>query len=106
MNILFSCDEYPPIKSGGIGVVTKTVAEELVKRGHRAFVVSGWPWGEKLPYVSKINGVDIYRLSYFQWLRYFCFLPERYRNLLLSVFCKFRLIHGLAKGITQNRVVN
>lgn len=95
MNILFSCDEYPPIKTGGIGVATKITAEALVKRGHKVYVVGGWPWGEKLPFESKMNGVVIYRLSYFKWLRYFDFLPKRYRNLVLSALRKSGLMSGL-----------
>ena len=97
MNILFSCDDYPPAKDCGIGVVTKVVAEALAKRGHRIYVASAMLWGEKLPFQSNINGVEIYRLYYFKWLRYFSFLPERYRNLTISVLCKLGFIHGLAE---------
>ena len=65
MNILFSCDEYPPVKSGGIGTVTKIVAEELARRGHRVYVVSGVLPEVTLPAYTIDNGVRIYRLSYF-----------------------------------------
>jgi len=97
MNILFSCDDYPPIKDCGIGVVTKTFAEALVKKGHRVFVVSAMLWGEKLPFESKINGVMIYRLSYYKWLRFFHFLPERFRDLLLGALNKSGLLHGVTE---------
>ena len=44
MKILFYCNEYPPYPTGGIGSVTKIVAEELVKRGHEIFVVGYYPY--------------------------------------------------------------
>ena len=70
MNILFSCDEYPPAKTGGIGSATKTVAEALAKRGHNVYVVSG-RLDKSLPREKVINGVTVYRLYYMQsvaWL--------------------------------------
>lgn len=70
MNILFSCDEYPPAKTGGIGSATKTVAEALAKRGHDVYVVSG-RLDKTLPKEKIINGVTVYRLYYMQsvsWL--------------------------------------
>ena len=69
MNILFSCDEYPPLRTGGIGTATKTVAEGLVKKGHKVFVVSGWPYNHDLPYLSEVNGVTVFRIKYFNNLR-------------------------------------
>ena len=39
MTILFICSEYPPFAlQGGIGTMTKTLAEALVKLGHTIFV--------------------------------------------------------------------
>lgn len=70
MNILFSCDEYPPAKTGGIGSATKTVAEGLARKGHNVYVVSG-RLDCSLPEVAVINGVTIYRLYLMQkisWL--------------------------------------
>lgn len=70
MNILFSCDEYPPAKTGGIGTATKTVAEALARRGHKIYVVSG-RLDKSLPEVAIINGVTIYRIYLMQkisWL--------------------------------------
>lgn len=66
MNILFSCDEYPPAKTGGIGSVTKTVAEGLSARGHNIYVVSGRLPGHGLPAKKIINGVLVYRITYFR----------------------------------------
>ena len=43
MNLLFYCSEYPPYKTGGIGTVTKIVAEELVRRGHIVSVIGYYP---------------------------------------------------------------
>ena len=63
MNILFYCSEYPPIVAGGIGSVTKIVAENLVSRGHRVIVVGYYPnylIGETK---ENINGVEVYRLN-------------------------------------------
>lgn len=45
MNILYLCDEYPPAKTGGIGTVTKVVAEAMVQKGHTVYVLSGRPRG-------------------------------------------------------------
>lgn len=70
MNILFSCDEYPPAKTGGIGSATKTVAEALAGRGHNVYVVSG-RLDKALPEEAVINGVIVYRLYMLQevaWL--------------------------------------
>lgn len=67
MNILFSCDEYPPAKTGGIGSATKTVAEGLARKGHNVYVVSG-RLDRSLPKVAVINGVTVYRLYFMQKL--------------------------------------
>ena len=63
MNILFYCNEYPPVATGGIGSVTKIIAENLVSQGHKVIVIGYYvnsPVG-----VTKdcINGVDVYRLN-------------------------------------------
>lgn len=39
LTIVFICNEYPPGKSGGIGVFTKKLAEGLAKKGHSIYVV-------------------------------------------------------------------
>lgn len=80
MNILFSCDEYPPAKTGGIGNATKTVAEALALRGHKIYVVSG-RLDKSLPEIAIINGVTIYRMYLMQkvsWL----FRPNRICSIL------------------------
>lgn len=63
MNILFYCSEYPPFPSGGIGSVTRIVAEELVKRGHNITVVGYYSNLSKKQIIENINGVTIYRLG-------------------------------------------
>ena len=64
MNILFYCSEYPPHVTGGIGSATKTVAEELAKRGHNVYVVGYY---ESMPdkgvIYERINNVHIYRIN-------------------------------------------
>lgn len=70
MRILYYCDEYPPVKSGGIGTVTKIIAEEMVKRGHSVFVMSGILPNVALPLSAVDNGVEIYRFKYFQTLAF------------------------------------
>lgn len=63
MNILFYCNEYPPYRTGGIGNVTKIVAESLINRGHNVYVVGYYDQNTELPYYSTINGVHVYRLN-------------------------------------------
>lgn len=62
MNILYYCNEYPPYPTGGIGSVTKIVAEEFARRGDNVYVVGYYDDIRDLPYYSEINGVKIYRL--------------------------------------------
>lgn len=62
MNILFYCSEYPPFPTGGIGSVTKIIAESLALKGHNIFVIGYYQNMYHLPMFSEINGVKIYRL--------------------------------------------
>ena len=39
MHIVYLCDEYPPNKSGGIGIFIQVIARALVKKGHQVTVV-------------------------------------------------------------------
>ncbi len=94
MNILFSCDEYPPAKTGGIGTATKTVAEALVRRGHNVYVVSG-RLDKNLPEETIINGVKVYRIYLMQkqaWL----FKPNFFCNKLHSFILRFGLLAKVA----------
>lgn len=63
MNILFYCSEYPPFRSGGIGSVTKIIAEELVRHGHHVTVAGYYSNMAKKHIVECINGVTIHRFG-------------------------------------------
>lgn len=60
LKIVFICNEYPPGKSGGIGVFTKKLAEGLVEAGHDIYVVGLYSdIGERIE--ENINGVRVAR---------------------------------------------
>jgi glycosyltransferase involved in cell wall biosynthesis len=77
LKILFYCSEYPPAKNGGIGTVTKIVAESLVILGHKVFVAGSYSslhqyFGKgKHPGYQCVNGVEVYSLFHFNYLRLF-----------------------------------
>lgn len=93
MNILFYCNEYPPYPSGGIGSVTKIVAEELAKKGHQIYIIGYYPSSKDLQQKSIINGVTIFRYN------------RNYRNrfLGLSYFKFLNKIH-LVRKIIQKEI--
>ena len=93
MNILFSCDEYPPAKTGGIGTVTKIVAEALASRGHSVYVVSSRPPYHDLPEKTVVNGVTIYRLTYLKSYS-LLFHNNVFSKLLLNVMMRFGWLSG------------
>lgn len=98
MNILFSCDEYPPVKSGGIGTVTKIVAEELCKRGHNIYVVSGILPNIHLPKQMICNGVEVIRFKYFKHLSFAFGKPNSSgETILLKMLRKIGVMSFLAK---------
>ena len=96
MRILFSCDEYPPLCAGGIGTATATVAENLAQKGHKIYVVSGWINDHNLPYVSKINGVVIYRIKYFNILKIILTKDTSLNKIIRGVLSKTKLLSVLA----------
>jgi glycosyltransferase involved in cell wall biosynthesis len=61
MNILFLCDEYPPVKPGGIGRYTERLSEWLTKQGHKILVVGSYK-GISSTIHESVNGVEIWRL--------------------------------------------
>lgn len=63
MNILFYCDEYPPSQTGGIGSVTKIIAEDLVKKGHSIYIIGYYPFERIQQEYTNENGVHIYRYN-------------------------------------------
>lgn len=97
MRILIYCDEYPPAISGGIGSVTKIVAEELVNKGHTVVIVGAYEINN-FEYISEINGVKIYRLYYFNFLKYIPFFLKKTikfflkKSFILSKIAKYDFI--------------
>lgn len=105
MNILYLCDEYPPAKTGGIGTVTKVVAEAMVQKGHTVYVLSGRPAGHALPYETSINGVIVYRLTYFKILLPLFKMPERYKNIAINILRKVGAMLFLQKKLSGKMIV-
>jgi glycogen synthase len=97
MNILFVCDEFPPGKTGGIGVVVQTLARELVKQGHKVFVVGLYTYSYGQNDYETDEGVKVWRLRYgskkiipanHKWVKYFPLFMKRWLN-GANVFDKF-----------------
>jgi glycogen synthase len=65
MNILFICNEYPPGKSGGIGSITRSLARNLVKKGHHVYVAGIYLPGYGQPDQEEDEGVKIWRFRLF-----------------------------------------
>jgi glycosyltransferase involved in cell wall biosynthesis len=83
MTIIFYCDEYPPVLNGGIGSVTKVVAEALVCRGHCVVVAGNYSRVKgDFPEYSLINGVHVHR-----------FRKENYKGVKLHLY---KLLHRLS----------
>lgn len=75
MNILFRCDEYPPMPYGGIGSVVKLVAENLAARGHCVHVIGYY---KELNFVQEnINNVQVYRYGKLFFRKYPFYLLVR-----------------------------
>ena len=73
MKLLCINYEYPPIGGGG-GVVSKGLAEALVKRGyHIDLVTSGM---KDLPEFEIVNGVHVHRVNCIRRYRHYVTLPE------------------------------
>lgn len=62
MNICFICNEYPPLKNGGIGTFTKELSENIVKKGHQAIVI-GYYEDIENDLSETINNVHVIKLS-------------------------------------------
>jgi glycosyltransferase involved in cell wall biosynthesis len=95
MNILFYCDEYPPFRNGGIGSVTKVVAESLAQRGHRVVVAGNYEQMKavnEFPDYSIVNDVHVHR-----------FLSEGYKN---KTLCFFKVLLCLANCLNFTSIVN
>lgn len=98
MNLLYLCDEYPPVQTGGIGTVTRIVAEAMSRHGHNVYVVSGRPEGHGLPPQTVINGVTVYRLTYFSELRWLRFFSGKFRKYALILLTATGVMHKAAKN--------
>lgn len=112
MRLLIYCDEYPPAISGGIGSVTKIVAEELVKKGHTVVIVGAYE-KNNFECISEINGVKIYRLYYFNFLKYVPFFLKKIikvflkKTYILSKIAKYdfiRIENSIEKIIDQEKI--
>jgi glycosyltransferase involved in cell wall biosynthesis len=64
MNLCFICDEYPPVSHGGIGTVTKSIAEELVRQNHNVFIVGILPKSYIGQKYEEVNGVKLWRIDH------------------------------------------
>lgn len=65
MNILYICEEYPPGKTGGIGIATEILANGMIQKGHSVFVIGLCEHGYGAPdFEVKPNGTKIWRLRY------------------------------------------
>ncbi len=85
MKILLLNREYPPIVGGG-GVLSKHLAEEFVKIGHKVDIITGSLPGT--PKFEIVNGVNIYRVTTFS------------RTHEMGIFCVFfYILFGFIKAI-------
>lgn len=62
MTVAFVCSEYPPSPHGGIGVIVKSVAEQLVLRGASVIVVGYDPIVDA-DTTDEVNGVVVIRIA-------------------------------------------
>lgn len=98
--ILLYCDEYPPARSGGIGSVTKIVAEALAARNFHVVVAGSYESGSCMMGYSLVNGVHVYRFPYFRFLRFF---PVSSHRLVKAVF---RRTGGLSRKAAMDLAQN
>ncbi|WP_298002660.1 MULTISPECIES: glycosyltransferase family 4 protein [Anaerolinea] len=65
-HIGYICEEYPPSLHGGIGTMTRDLAENLVQKGYQVTIVGVHPQ-DKIPLFTArkevLKGVDVVRLS-------------------------------------------
>ncbi len=65
MHVVFICNEYPPLPVvGGIGIMTRNLAQGLVKRGIQVSIVGLYPREQSGIFTDQ--GVEVIRLSRFQ----------------------------------------
>lgn len=94
MNIGFICGEYPPCNHGGIGSCTRDLAEGMVKREHKVWVI-GVYYKQYLKLEEEkretINGVEVIRLPYKEYT------TISYINELLNRFVLHNKLNKLIK---------
>ena len=89
MNICFICSEYPPFSHGGIGVYTKSMAEELQKIGHKVVVIGIYRDLDTHLIKEYVNEVEIYRIN----------IPNiKFLGWLFARFQVLKLINQLIKN--------
>ncbi len=64
MRICFICDEYPPVRHGGIGVFTSVMARTFARAGHAVRVVGITSHDSPYPEYEDDCGVCVWRLRY------------------------------------------
>lgn len=97
MNICFICNEYPPSRHGGIGTVTRDLAEGLVAAGTRVTVIGVYSpavLAISETQVEWINGVKVIRLPYF---------PKIVPAQAAYVLNRLRLMAEIRKEYASNR---
>ncbi len=89
LKILFICNEYPPAPYGGIGIITKTIAEELVKQNFKVAVL-GYYEGLKADKVEIREGVKVYSLARRSFL-----IKEKIIQAILDRICLTRAMRKI-----------
>ncbi|GAA4448264.1 glycosyltransferase family 4 protein [Rurimicrobium arvi] len=64
MNILFICDEYPPGLTGGIGIITQSLAKEMVRQGHTVHVAGLYAHDYGGASYYEDEGVHVWKVFY------------------------------------------
>ena len=67
MKICFLCNEYPPVRHGGIGVFTRVMARTLARAGHQVRVLGALLPGSAEPGYEEDQGVRVWRLAQPRW---------------------------------------
>lgn len=93
MKILYTCNEYPPEKHGGVGVFLKNLAESLVQKKHEVFIFGYY---ERLnePVIENINGVNVIKFP----------VPFIERGLLSSLLLRNSYASDINKIVYSNGI--
>lgn len=89
MNILYICNEYPPLQAGGIGIFTKFIAEKLAASGEN---VSVFGYGDVTrPETHIENNVQVYRIPHPKYGK------SKFINLFKQIWFRWRFYVELKK---------